>query len=294
MSALRLVTSPEVGSGRMSAREAAEFLGISESALSDRRRRGCGPAWYRHEGRITYDMSALEEFAAERNIQPTGDEPDTVEACISREVSTRARITRGREYVLTDFEPEILRDDLTANEVADYFNISRSTLMVLTRRHAVELSQVGFQPGVRARPAIYSRRAIMHIALILRPRTSNRANEIAAALGVPRGWGGNVGVRIPSEQRVAKCRRLLQWACEIAEGIQQEDPGDMWSELSDLSKRQLQELVVALGSLVPLDQPNLRRWLSEMGSRFTTDAEDSSAMGLALLIPEPKKMAARA
>ncbi|PJE23627.1 MAG: hypothetical protein CK431_10245 [Mycobacterium sp.] len=221
------------------------------------------------------------------------DKPDTLQARIAREKrrrGARTRITRGREYVLADVHPEILRDDLTANEVADYFGISRSTLLVTTRRHAEELQEVGFVPGAGPKPSRYSRRSVMHLALIMRPATSKRANQIATALGVRRGTMGSVGLRVPLPEKVLECRALLARSYEVIEAVRQQDPIDVAAELSAMSKRDLQSMVVALSALVPIDTPDLRRWLAEMGSRYT-DADDSSAMGLALLIPDRKRMA---
>jgi hypothetical protein len=217
----------------------------------------------------------------------------TEQARIKREKRrgrTRLRITRGRECVLADLEPPILRDDLTPAEVSDYFGVSRSTLLVIARRHLAELLQVGYQQSAGPKAATYSRRAILHVALIMRPSTSKRANEIVTALGVRRGTSGNVGLRVPPLEKVVECRELLERVYGVAEAVREEDPSEVWAELSTAGKRELQGMVVALSALVPLDQPGLRRWLSEMGSRYT-DADDSSAMGLALLIPETKRMA---
>ena len=51
------------GAVRVGQKAAANFLGISEQALSALRRRGTGPAWYYHMSRIAYDVAALKEYA---------------------------------------------------------------------------------------------------------------------------------------------------------------------------------------------------------------------------------------
>lgn len=50
------------GMKRLSEAAAAEYLGLTLMALRERRRRGTGPAWYRHMGRIAYDVTELDAF----------------------------------------------------------------------------------------------------------------------------------------------------------------------------------------------------------------------------------------
>lgn len=52
------------GAVRVGASAAAKFLGVPIATMAMWRRRGRGPAWYMHMGRIAYDVAALQEFAA--------------------------------------------------------------------------------------------------------------------------------------------------------------------------------------------------------------------------------------
>lgn len=65
--------APEVltpGAVRVCPKVAAQFLGITENALSHLRRKGRGPAWYFHMGRIAYDVAVLKAYVAgEENAQ---------------------------------------------------------------------------------------------------------------------------------------------------------------------------------------------------------------------------------
>lgn len=207
----------------------------------------------------------------------------------SRERLMRLEITRGREYVLADIDPPLLRDDLTGAEVSDYFNVSRSTVIGTARRHRTEMLEVGYQPGNRA---VFTRRAVLHVALLFHHQTSAKANEVAAALGVDRVPIIKPGPDAPSERRVRECRTLLRHAGEIAEAVQQESPQLLWEDLNALDDHTLRSLVVTLGALVPLDRPNIRQWLSDMGARLVEDqgTADASAIGLTLLIPDAKQM----
>ncbi|PJE23628.1 MAG: hypothetical protein CK431_10250 [Mycobacterium sp.] len=52
------------GAVRVGAEAAARFLGVREETLRSWRKRGRGPAWYFHMGRIAYDVAVLEGYAA--------------------------------------------------------------------------------------------------------------------------------------------------------------------------------------------------------------------------------------
>jgi hypothetical protein len=54
------------GAVRVCELAAAKYLGITYTALKDRRRRGTAPAWYWHMGRIAYDVTVLQAYAAQR------------------------------------------------------------------------------------------------------------------------------------------------------------------------------------------------------------------------------------
>ncbi|WP_099021204.1 hypothetical protein [Mycolicibacterium palauense] len=50
------------GAVRLSEEAAAEYLGLTRIALSTRRRRGTGPTYYMHMGRIAYDIAVLDAY----------------------------------------------------------------------------------------------------------------------------------------------------------------------------------------------------------------------------------------
>jgi len=70
--------------------------------------------------------------------------------------------------------------------------------------------------------------------------------------------------------------------------VKDEDPGEIWADLSTLDRYTLQGVVMALAALVPVDQPDVTRWLSTLAPRQQSDAdrpEAGVARGLALLVP---------
>ncbi|WP_301119901.1 helix-turn-helix domain-containing protein [Mycolicibacterium fortuitum] len=60
---------PTPGAVRLSAEAAAKYLNTSVHTMISWRRRGQGPRWYKHMGRVAYDVADLDAFQAQRGAK---------------------------------------------------------------------------------------------------------------------------------------------------------------------------------------------------------------------------------
>jgi hypothetical protein len=206
-----------------------------------------------------------------------------------RERRQRYEHAKGQERILLDFNVD--RDDLTVPEVCDFFGISRSSLLLLTRRHIDELKKTGHQLGTNNKPARYSRLNLLHLAMMLRPSTSEVATMITKRLG----WYRPVeGVTEVSQQvaavHVNRCSKIIDQALSIVADVHDLDPAVVWRELEKLDDYRKNALIVTLAALIPMDQPGLKQYLVSLSAK--TDDEPRAERGLALLVP-PKRQQLR-
>lgn len=203
-------------------------------------------------------------------------------------------MTENAADLLERLEPPLINDNLTVHEVCNYLGIGRSTLLGLTRIHSPELKEAGYVGSNKHAYSRFSRRSVIHLAMMLRPSTSHQANEIKKALGVyqpPR----NVQHRMAGH--VTACKTQLDKAMELGQAVQEYDPQETWQELSEMGRWHLQVIIVALGAMLPLDQPGLLSFLQDCGenvpmctraSQTNAHRGDSAGRGLAALIPQTK------
>lgn len=204
----------------------------------------------------------------------------------------RLAMTEGKGDLLLQLHPALYDDRLTHLQVTSYLGITYSTLRALVRIHRDELQLAGYKPAAEAAAARFSRRAVLHLAMLLRPNASEQAVRIKKALGV------YVPTQASRNQRwaghVTACKHLLAKAAETAEAVQDVDPQEVWADLCQLDRWQLQALVVALSAMVPIDKEGVFAYLASVGDAVEvadrTERADYGkkghvARGLAQLIP---------
>lgn len=184
----------------------------------------------------------------------------------------------------------VVAGTMTIPEVCDYFGISRSTLTNIARQYYEELIEVGYMPGSVTQPTRYSELALAHVAMILRPSTSDQAMTIQKALGIYRAPRGAVKVHNQSGAHVKVCGRVLDEAYKLISEIREDDPEEVWKTLEKRNRHELQVLTVALAALVPNDRGGLRAWLAEIGLGIRSDAQNKAAVGLASLVPSRQQL----
>ena len=207
-----------------------------------------------------------------------------------REMDARLQLTEGRDDLLAGptFNPPLLDNGrgMTTNQVCEWLSTNKATLLSITKNHETELRRVGFVPGHNHMPNRFSRRAIMHVALLMRTPTE-RANQIKRRLGVP----ANVRRR---GAHTTSCAAMLPKALEVAEDVKETDPVEVWERLCAMDRWQLQAVIVALGTMVPANATDNQRlrYLTELGSTIPREARleernpkwANAARGLALLV----------
>jgi hypothetical protein len=229
-----------------------------------------------------------------RNLDRIAQQSETHRNITTKE-QHRWAATENHPNLLATLTPPLIGERFDARQLRDYLQVSQTTLMRVVKYHHDEMLTLGYTPGgPTRRPTTYPPRAVLHIALIMRPGTSARADQIKKALNQP---------TTPSPETVAQihshtCHRILSEAFTIAEAVQDLDPADVWHELRGMDRYDLQALAVALGALVPLDQNGLRGYLHKVGRDHLrergqgSNGRDASVTGLAVLIPpKPLKVA---
>lgn len=196
----------------------------------------------------------------------------------------RLQLTLGAEHLLADLRPHVTREHMSLGSVAAYFRVDPWRVDALLAEFRVELSEVGYRPDTG-----FTRRAVLHMALLLPLNVSERADVLKRTLGA---WVGRPGGAAPLTTHEQMCRELIGRAAELAEDVQDGDPGAVWAEVSGMGRHELQGVVVALAAMLPLDQAGLRAYLTRLGlSRLRADGVAShpsraAAAGLATLVPE--------
>jgi hypothetical protein len=214
-----------------------------------------------------------------------------------RAANTRAQArwaaTQGRSSILTELDPPLYGTAFGAREVCDYLQCSYTALGSATRYNYTELVQLGYTPGGaggRQNPAAYPARAVLHIALMMRPGSCARADAIKRALGMwvdPEPTAPKRAAR-PEPPHVQACQHLISRAFAVAEVVHDMDPADAWAEVEAMGRRELQAVAVTLAAFVQLDrgQKELRYYLTQVGkSTDLQPGEDASAAGLTVLVP---------
>lgn len=238
--------------------------------------------------RVTADVIDLAARRPAADDGPTESEIRFAKAAAQQ----RLRATKGQEHVL----PLLMASAewLTTNEAAAYFQVNTKVVHYIARTHYAELQAVGYERGTRGpgNDSRFSRRALLHMALIVKEGTSERADIIKQRLGV---WTGRPSApqSMPSAHEQV-CRELLRCAKRIAEEIQDSDPKHVWDELSAMDRHELQGVTVALAALLPLDQHGLHKYLTQVGLQYLRDnnitahPSRAASAGLSALVPEPE------
>ncbi|AER47619.1 hypothetical protein DS6A_65 [Mycobacterium phage DS6A] len=219
---------------------------------------------------------------------------DTASAAYDRAAADRARrfsLTGGKAVdVLAEHRPAIIADGVREAAVAAYLRVSREVLSVLTVQHRDELTEAGYEYAA----GLFSRRAILHVALLLAPGQSDRADMLRRTLG---DWAsdrpfrpGSAPTAVVTEHEVA-CRDLIGKASELVEQVHDGDAGQAWADLEALDRHTLQGLAVALAAMVNTEEPVLRHCLIRAGLRageiegVAVHPSRAAAFGLAALVP---------
>lgn len=204
----------------------------------------------------------------------------------------RLRITKGREALLATLQPAITKPRLTTSETIAYFRVNKKVVHYIAHAHRAELQAVGHERGEggRGHESTFSRRAILHMALIMREGTSERGDVIKRALGE---WAGRLAdAKYAASEHEKACREMMRHAKQLAEDTQDGDPAEVWATLESLGRYELQGVAVALAALLPLDQHGLYKYLSQVGLQYLRDNDlqmhpsRAAAAGLSVLIPE--------
>lgn len=203
----------------------------------------------------------------------------------ARARAERLALTEDQGDLLERLDPPIHADNLTTPQVTKYLGVSPGTIHALIRIHGEELKAAGYITGkTKQNAARFTRRSILHLALLLRPNASPQSTVIKKALGIT--------VPTPSSSRgrwaghVVACGHLLDKATELAMSVQEEDPQEVWNMLSGMERWHLQGVVVTLAAMLPLDQPGLFQYLADLGDKIKlSERSQGTARGLASLIP---------
>lgn len=218
---------------------------------------------------------------ATRNRPPVSD-PDA-----KRRIDQRAAAARRRRnaraalcektHVLADILPGLPKTPST-KQVCDALNINaRTTLHNTLHRHRDEMIAAGWNPE----KGTFSQKSVILLCLFIRATTSRKAAEVTEAIGARRPAIKFHGNKVP---HVRNCQSMIKRAYECAERIRDEDPAELWHALGQLDPYQLQGVTVALAAMVPVDQPDLTKWLTELAPSKRHEGS-GAASGLAKLIP---------
>jgi hypothetical protein len=173
---------------------------------------------------------------------------------------------------------ELLAKAPTRADVAAFFGISVGSLVTLLRWHRDEFIEDGWTAAGRSGADVWTDEAVVRAALLLTGVKSAVADEIRYLLdvdGLPVAFSSR-------EHRINQCEKVFESTMKIVGDVHGEASAvDIWRELQDMPRYDLQALVVALAALVPDDVPGLGEYLRELAG-----SGGSIAGGLALLIPQ--------
>lgn len=173
----------------------------------------------------------------------------------------------------------------TIADVAAFFGISTASLVTLLRSHRDEFIEDGWTAANRYGDDLWTDQAVVRAALLLDGAKSAVAAEIRYLLdvdGLPVAFSSR-------DYRIKQCEKVFERAMAVVGDVHGESsPVAVWRELQQMPRYELQALAVALAALVPDDVPGLGEYLRELAGK-----RDSSAAGLALLIPQRSPLFAR-
>ena len=202
---------------------------------------------------------------------------------------TRARRARRRRDELTRHTNCLagvgarpLPEHPTIGDVAAFYMTSVEAIRALRNAHTDEFAADGWRPGSADEPGSehWPAPAALRVGLLL------LNNPIAAQIRYRLGQGELPVSYSTTSHRIRQCQALHERAARIVEHVRDESPDDLWRDLHSADRYQLQALVIALAALIPMDQPNLARWLVDMSSTLGEEG-GSIGKGLAMLIPTP-------
>ncbi|AXQ63219.1 hypothetical protein I5G72_gp54 [Mycobacterium phage Collard] len=183
----------------------------------------------------------------------------------------------SKTYVLPEILPN-LPENPTTQEVCDVLGIkARTTLHNVIHRHRDELFSVGWDPDA----GTFTPQAVVMLCLLVRATTSLKAAEVAEAVGARKRVIKFHSNKVP---HVRNCQATLRRASEYAERVRDDDPAELWHDIGKLDTYQLQATVVALAAMVPVDQPDLTKWLKDLAPSDRHEG-GGTASGLAKLVP---------
>ncbi|WNM74138.1 hypothetical protein SEA_NERGAL_47 [Mycobacterium Phage Nergal] len=216
-----------------------------------------------------------------RVSEPSDDTIDQRRRRMQERKRDRRGLLAANTAVLDEFEPAI-GDQATTEQTAELLGVTpySATLRNVLNRHRDELIADGWDQA----KGTFTRRAIIRLALIMR---SDKAKAIAEAAGARyRVISFSAGEKL---RHVRRCQAVMDQALEVAERVKDDDPAEVWAALNGLDRYTLQAVAVALGAMVPLDQPGTLQWLSALPSRYARHSDQSlAASGLALIVPTPE------
>ena len=188
----------------------------------------------------------------------------------------RLAASEGREDLVE------IPEGCTVNNVCNYLGVNRQMVFSVTKRHGAELRSVGYLAGTGATRSSFSRRSVLHVAMLLPAKVAGKPRELREKLGV---W---VERKPPLHDttHLGSCRAAIEKAIEMAGAVREQDPADNWSDLGRLDRWQLHAVIVALASMVGEDKTTrqLTSYLLDI-SRIYRDTDANPAHGLLKLTP---------
>ncbi|WP_204800990.1 hypothetical protein [Mycobacterium riyadhense] len=181
----------------------------------------------------------------------------------------------------------------TIVDVAAFFGIDSGPLTTLVRRFGDEFREDGWQPIHPDRPGcdLWTDEAMLRAALLLDTGVGAKS-EVAEQIRYHLGCGPLPLAFSTSDSRLAQCARLYEKAQTVVGDVHGEQgPAEIWRDLQDTPRYELQALVVALAAMVPDDQQGVGRYLCEVSTR--PGQAGSRERGLALMIPRRTKLLKR-
>ena len=205
----------------------------------------------------------------------------------SREAADRRKISKKKIHVLEAYG---VTGDMTGPQVCDLFGISRSGLLAICRKFGEELKSVGYVPaGQSGGPSMFTPRAVLHVAMILRPGNSNVARKIKVELGLIRDIADTPPTRQEVAAHVSSCSRIVDRAVDVILAVRDEDSLDVWDSMRKLDEWQLKAIIVALATMVPIETGTgkLFGFLNEL-----VDGDDPTpGRGLSKMLPTRRQNA---
>lgn len=179
----------------------------------------------------------------------------------------------------------------TIVDVAAFFGIDSGPLSTLVREYGDELREDGWQANRSGKPEVdhWTDEALIRAALLLETAVGCKSH-VAQQIRYHLGCGPLPLVFSTSDTRLTQCAKLYEKAQTVVGDVHGEQgPADIWRELQNTPRYELQALVVALAAMVPDDQPGIGRYLCGVASPRTGVA-GKRERGLALLIPRRTRL----